>query len=119
MRLCLKSVGAEQIIHILTLNAHRVSLSKQVEIHPGTGVMVDKLVWAYAVNANSATIFVRHLITAVFPVEILLVSNLRGSKRGGGEARLPLDKNKLDAVYSTFSAFQQLFRQQSLLLCVS
>nr|XP_033466369.1 uncharacterized protein LOC117246618 [Epinephelus lanceolatus] len=80
--------------------AKRDSPSSKVEIHPGTGVMVEKLPWAYAVNANSATVFVRHLLTAVFPVEILLVSNLRGGKRGRGDTRLPLDKNKLDAIYS-------------------
>ncbi|XP_060929852.1 uncharacterized protein LOC133004011 [Limanda limanda] len=74
--------------------------SSKVEIHPWTGVMVEKLAWAYAVNGNSATVFVRHLLTAVFPVEILLVSNLRGGKRGRGDARLPLDKRKLDAIYS-------------------
>lgn len=67
--------------------------------------MVEKLAWAYAVNANSATVFVRHLLTAVFPMEILLVSNLRGGKRGRGDARLPLDKTKLDAIYSKFSTF--------------
>lgn len=95
----------EQIMHIGTLNTQNVSFFKQVEIHPGTGVMVEKLAWAYAVNANSATVFVRHLLTAVFPVEILLVSNLRGGKRVKGDARLPLDKNKLDAIYSKFSVF--------------
>ncbi|KAG5265322.1 hypothetical protein AALO_G00240980 [Alosa alosa] len=62
--------------------------------------MIDKLAWAYALNSNSATVFVRHLLTAVFPLEILLVSNLRGTKRSGGDTRLPLDKNKLDAIYS-------------------
>ncbi|XP_076745687.1 uncharacterized protein LOC143420923 [Maylandia zebra] len=76
------------------------SQSSKVEIYPGTGVMVEKLAWAYATNANSSTTFVRHLLTAVFPVEILLVSNLRGGKRGRGHARLPLNKNKLDAIYS-------------------
>ncbi|KAK7891105.1 hypothetical protein WMY93_023068 [Mugilogobius chulae] len=76
------------------------SKSSMVEIHPGTGVMVEKLAWTYAMNANSATIFVRHLLTAVFPVETLLVSNLRGGKRGGVDARQPLDKKKLDAIYS-------------------
>lgn len=86
-----------------------VSLFKQVEIYPGTGVMVEKLAWAYALNANSATVFVRHLLTAVFPLEILLVNNLRGGKRGGGDARLPLDKNKLDAIYSMFSAFYVMY----------
>ena len=126
-----KICWAEQIIHFLTLNAYVVSLSKQVEIHPGTGVMVERLAWAYALNANSASVFVRHLLTAVFPVEVLLVSNLRGNKRGRGDARLPLDKNKLDAIYSTFSAFNgHLFVilshlrfnrcfPNSLLLCVS
>ncbi|KAG7455569.1 hypothetical protein JOB18_010661 [Solea senegalensis] len=77
-----------------------VSQSSKVEIHPGTGVMVEKLAWAYALNANSASVFVRHLLTVVFPVEIQLVSNLRGNKRGGGDSRLPLDKNKVDAIYS-------------------
>ncbi|XP_038144178.1 uncharacterized protein LOC119785398 isoform X3 [Cyprinodon tularosa] len=48
-----------------------------VEIHPGTGVMIEKLAWAYAINANSATVFVRHLLTAVFPTETLLVQLLR------------------------------------------
>ncbi|KAL2083015.1 hypothetical protein ACEWY4_020788 [Coilia grayii] len=74
-------------------------LSK-VEIYPGSGVLVDKLAWAYALNSTSATVFVRHLLTAVFPHDILLVSNLRGSSRGKGDARLPLDKNKLDAIYN-------------------
>ncbi|KAM4568160.1 uncharacterized protein V3H82_012403 [Fundulus diaphanus] len=78
----------------------RESQSSKVEIHPGTGVMIEKLAWAYAINANSATVFVRHLLTAVFPTETLLVSNLRGGKRGRGDARLPLDKNKLEAIYS-------------------
>lgn len=87
-----------------------------MEIYPGTGVMVEKLAWAYATNANSSTTFVRHLLTAVFPVEILLVSNLRGGKRGRGHARLPLDKNKLDAIYSKFLAFYGMFSQLSTLL---
>lgn len=111
---------AEQIIHIWTLNAHHVSLLKQVEIHPGTGVMVEKLAWAYALNANSATVFVRDLLTAVFPVEIPLVSNLRGGKRDGGDARLPLDKDKLDAIYSMFSSFYVMcFANSPCFFCIS
>ncbi|XP_038145797.1 uncharacterized protein LOC119786480 isoform X3 [Cyprinodon tularosa] len=55
----------------------RESQSSKVEIHPGTGVMIEKLAWAYAINANSATVFVRHLLTAVFPTETLLVQLLR------------------------------------------
>lgn len=77
----------------------------QVEIYPGSGVLVDKLTWAYALNSTSATVFVRHLLTAVFSLDILLVSNLRGSSKGRGDARLPLDKNKLEAIYSTFYLF--------------
>lgn len=68
--------------------------------------MVEKLAWTYG---NSATVFVSHLRTAVLLVEILLVSNLHGGKRGRGDARLPLDKNKLDSIYSTFSTFLLLF----------
>ncbi|CAG5971503.1 unnamed protein product, partial [Menidia menidia] len=52
------------------------SQSSKVEIHPGTGVMIAKLAWAYAINANSATVFVRHLLTAVFPTETLLIIKL-------------------------------------------
>lgn len=40
-------------------------LLKQVEVHVGTGVMVEKLAWAYAVNANSATVFVRLHLSSV------------------------------------------------------
>ena len=72
---------------------------------PGTGVYIDKLAWAYAQNANTATVFVRHLLTAVFPTDVLLVSNLRGGNRGGGSVRLPLDKKKVDAIFSMFSCF--------------
>lgn len=69
--------------------------------------MIYKLAWAYALNANSATVFVRHLLTAVFPVEVLLLSNLQTrNKQGGGDVHLPQDKNKLGAIYSMFSAFQ-------------
>ncbi|XP_041930170.1 uncharacterized protein LOC121712067 isoform X3 [Alosa sapidissima] len=76
------------------------SSPSKVEIFKGSGVMVDKLAWAYAVNANSCTTFVRQLLTAVFPPEVLLVSNLRGTNKGKGEARLPLEKTKVDAIYN-------------------
>lgn len=82
--------------------------------------MVEKLAWAYALNANSATVFVRDLLTAVFPVEIPLVSNLRGGKRDGGDARLPLDKDKLDAIYSMFSSFYVMcFANSPCFFCIS
>lgn len=76
------------------------SSSSKVEIYKGSGVMMDKLAWAYAVNANSCTTFVRQLLTAVFPPEVLLVSNLRGTNKGKGEACLPLEKTKADAIYN-------------------
>ena len=74
-------------------------LCPQVEIHPGTGVTVDRLEWAYAQNAPKATVFVRQLLVAIFPVEVLLVSNLRG-----GHDRDALDKTKVDAIYGIISA---------------
>lgn len=87
-----------------SFNAVLVSSFKQVEIYPGTGVMVDKLAWTYALNSNTVTVFVRHLITAVFPLDTLLVNNLWGTKRTGAGDRLPLDKVKVNAIYSRFSA---------------
>ncbi|XP_060758424.1 uncharacterized protein LOC132869085 [Neoarius graeffei] len=72
----------------------------KVEIYPGSGVFIDKLAWTYAENSNTATVFVRHLLVAVFPLETLLVSNLRGTNRGGADSRVPLDKLKVDAIYS-------------------
>ena len=57
-----------------------VSLSKQIEIHPATGVEVDRIKWAYAQNATSATAFVRRLLVAVFPEDVLIMSNLRGGR---------------------------------------
>lgn len=65
---------------------------------------MDKLAWTYALNSNTVTVFVRHLLTAVFPLDTLLVSNLRGTKRTGAGDRLPLDKVKVNAIYSRFSA---------------
>lgn len=58
--------------------------------------MVEKLLWAYAVNASSATVFVRHQLKAVFPMG------------EGGEACLPMDKTKLDANYNSILQCQTL-----------
>ncbi|KAF4114118.1 hypothetical protein G5714_004341 [Onychostoma macrolepis] len=57
------------------------------------------LAWAVAQNANSASCFVRTLLTAVFPIDVLLVSNLRGTSRDSGPQRQALDKMKVDAIY--------------------
>lgn len=67
-------------------------------------MFIDKLAWTYAENSNTATVFVRHLLVAVFPLETLLVSNLRGTNRGGADSRVPLDKLKVDAIYSKLSS---------------
>lgn len=45
-----------------------VLLLKQVEISPGSNIFIDRLAWAVAQNANSASCFVRTLLTAVFPI---------------------------------------------------
>ncbi|KAF4114120.1 hypothetical protein G5714_004343 [Onychostoma macrolepis] len=70
-----------------------------VEISPGSNVFIDRLAWAVAQNANSASCFVRTLLTAVFPIDVLLVSNLRGTSRDSGPQRQALDKMKVDAIY--------------------
>lgn len=73
-----------------------------MEISPGSNVFVDRLAWAVAQNANSASCFVRTLLTAVFPIDVLLVSNLRGTSRDSGPQRQALDKLKVEAIYSKF-----------------
>ncbi|KAL1276391.1 hypothetical protein QQF64_036014 [Cirrhinus molitorella] len=76
----------------------KVVSTEQMEISPGSNVFIDRLAWAVAQNANSAFCFVRKL-TAVFPVDVLLVSNLRGTSRDSGPQRQALDKKKVDAIY--------------------
>ncbi|KAI7802362.1 hypothetical protein IRJ41_007964 [Triplophysa rosa] len=77
----------------------KATSTEQVEISHGSNVFVDRLAWAVAQNANSASSFVRTLITAVFPIDVLLVSNLRGTSRDSGLQRQALDKTKVDAIY--------------------
>ncbi|XP_076851558.1 uncharacterized protein LOC143502764 isoform X1 [Brachyhypopomus gauderio] len=73
--------------------------AEQVEIYPGSNIFIDRLTWAVAQNANSASSFVRTLLTAVFPMDVLLVSNLRGKSRDSGDQRQALEKSKVDAIY--------------------
>ncbi|KAL1277331.1 hypothetical protein QQF64_024004 [Cirrhinus molitorella] len=68
--------------------------TEQVEISPGSNVFIDRLAWAVAQIANSASCVVRTLLTAVFPVDVLLVSNLRGTSRDSVPQRQALDKKK-------------------------
>ncbi len=67
-----------------------------------TFLFIDRLAWAVAQNANSASCFVRTLLTAVFPIDVLLVSNLRGTSRDSGPQCQALDRMKVDAIYSKF-----------------
>ncbi|MGH0127790.1 UNVERIFIED_CONTAM: hypothetical protein FKN15_032095 [Acipenser sinensis] len=71
----------------------------KVEIYPGTGVFCDKLVWALANNSHTATSFVRTLLVNLFPLDVLLKSNLRGRSKDTTEHRPALDATKIDAIY--------------------
>ncbi|XP_062400075.1 uncharacterized protein LOC134089632 [Sardina pilchardus] len=72
--------------------------TKQVEICPGTNVCIDLLSWAMAQNASSSSCFVRALLTAVFPKDVLLRSSLRGTTKNGPHYPA-LDKAKVEAIY--------------------
>ncbi|MGH0157561.1 UNVERIFIED_CONTAM: hypothetical protein FKN15_036183 [Acipenser sinensis] len=73
--------------------------TEPVEIYPGTGVFCDKLVWALANNSHTATSFVRTLLVNLFPLDVLLKSNLRGRSKDTTEHRPALDATKIDAIY--------------------
>lgn len=60
----------------------------------------DKLVWALANNSHTATSFVRTLLVNLFPLDVLLKSNLRGRSKDTTEHRPALDATKIDAIYS-------------------
>ncbi|KAJ8346668.1 hypothetical protein SKAU_G00280690 [Synaphobranchus kaupii] len=75
------------------------AFSEMVEIYSGTQVFCDKLSWAAAVNASSVSVFVRTLVMSVFPVDVLLKSNLRGQIREGKQSKEPLDNKKIDAIF--------------------
>lgn len=70
-----------------------------VEIYPGSNIFIVRLAWAVAQNANSASSFVQTFLSAVFPMDVLLVSNLRGKSRDSGDQRQALEKSKVDAIY--------------------
>ncbi|KAK6493052.1 hypothetical protein HHUSO_G2527 [Huso huso] len=71
----------------------------KAEIYPGIGVFCDKLVWALANNSHTATSFVRTLLVNLFPLDVLLKSNLRGRSKDTTEHRPALDATKIDAIY--------------------
>ncbi len=75
----------------------------------GSNVFTDRLAWAVAQNANSASCFVKTLLTAVFPIDVLLVSNLRGRSRESGPQRQALDKMKVDHLSTvSFKSVQKI-----------
>lgn len=59
------------------------------------------LAWAVAHNVNSASQFVRMLLTAVFFMDVLLVINLHSKSRDSGGQHQAPEKNKMDVIYST------------------
>ncbi|XP_063971583.1 uncharacterized protein LOC129254364 isoform X1 [Lytechinus pictus] len=76
--------------------------SDQVEIHPGSGVFINREVWDGLNALDQPTAFTRRLLPFVFSMETLLNSNLRGGKStrdSSAEPRQALDPKKVDAIY--------------------
>lgn len=51
----------------------------QVEIVPGSGVRIDAYKWTQAVQSATATSMLRGLLVGIFPLELLMKSNLKGN----------------------------------------
>ncbi|XP_026017162.1 uncharacterized protein LOC113018320 [Astatotilapia calliptera] len=76
--------------------------AEYVELAHATGVKILKHQWATALQAQTPTSMVRVLLMAVFPLEVLIQSNLKGghSKTDiGAERRTALDKETMTAIY--------------------
>ncbi|XP_011676379.2 ATP-dependent RNA helicase DRS1 isoform X4 [Strongylocentrotus purpuratus] len=74
-----------------------------VEIHPGSGVFVDREAWDSLNELDQPTAFARRLLPFVFSMETLLNSNLRGGKStrdSAAEPKNPLDPKRVDAIYN-------------------
>lgn len=67
-----------------------------------TGIFVDYPAWLSAKSANSAGGFISRLLVNLFPLEVLLRSNLKGGaskvKKGEEEQKLKLDPKKISAL---------------------
>ncbi|KAK6490972.1 hypothetical protein HHUSO_G5683 [Huso huso] len=88
----------------------------KVEIHPGSKVFVEELAWALTNKATSCSSFVRSLTLAVFDVETLVRSNLRGGRnkrQQDGERKDALDSTKDHAIYAaTLAKFPTATKSQ-------
>lgn len=75
----------------------------QKEISKGSGVHITKELWDNAKRKNNFSCMTVALVEAVFPLNVLLTSNYAGgrSKNSNSFRKKPLDKEKLDAIYST------------------
>lgn len=87
----------------------------KVEILPGSNVFVEELAWALTNKATSCS-FVRSLTLAVFDVETLVRSNLRGGRnkrQQDGERKDALDSTKDHAIYAaTLAKFPTATKSQ-------
>ncbi|KAK1163912.1 hypothetical protein AOXY_G15859 [Acipenser oxyrinchus oxyrinchus] len=92
------------------------SLKHKGEIHPGSNVFAEELAWALTNKATSCTSFVRSLTLAVFDVETLVRSNLRGGRnkrQQDGERKDGLDSTKVHAIYAaTLAKFPTATKSQ-------
>ncbi|XP_072163808.1 uncharacterized protein [Diadema setosum] len=76
----------------------------QVEIHPGTGVFIDREDWEKLNELDQPTAFARRMLPYVFSMETLLNSNLRGGRSTRdtkAEPKLALDQERVDAIYKS------------------
>ncbi|GAB6029388.1 hypothetical protein CHUAL_005153 [Chamberlinius hualienensis] len=79
----------------------------QVEIFPGSGVLVPRMAFYNAQQCTNSASYVRALVQAVFPKSVLVRSNLRGGKSKTpvgmpqpSTKREKLDPVRLEAIYN-------------------
>lgn len=93
------------------LLCHSVQVS-QVEVYPGSGVLCEVHSWQAANQAQSPTAMARTLLMGVFDMNTLMNSNLRGgrSRRPAFQPqRSALDPHKINAIFSRFRQFMEMF----------
>ncbi|MGH0150344.1 UNVERIFIED_CONTAM: hypothetical protein FKN15_018709 [Acipenser sinensis] len=92
------------------------SSTAKVEIFAGSGVFMDELSWAMVNKCSSSSSFIRSLTLALFDVETLVRSNLRGGaskRKSDDEKREALDPQKLNALYgASLKKFPNLTKSQ-------
>eukprot|EP00057_Strongylocentrotus_purpuratus_P021904 XP_011676378.1 PREDICTED: ATP-dependent RNA helicase DRS1 isoform X2 [Strongylocentrotus purpuratus] len=98
-----KLVKNERVVPSSPTKKQTTQNSDQVEIHPGSGVFVDREAWDSLNELDQPTAFARRLLPFVFSMETLLNSNLRGGKStrdSAAEPKNPLDPKRVDAIYN-------------------